>query len=111
MCYSTKFQRISDLKHSTVMVQSDVIFDKGIHDDASDGPEETTEIDIFGLPQAEECILRILIPVERMTAWLMAALRKRVKLVKACLMAALMRLPAGQSLGIPPRQEQIPIIH
>jgi hypothetical protein len=46
-----------------------------------------------------------------MRVWLTAALRIRVKRVKACHMAALMRLPAGQLLGIPPRQEHIPIFH
>jgi hypothetical protein len=68
----------------------------------------------FGLPQEEfhiEEIDYLMMPVERMRAWLTAALRLRVERVKACLMAALMRLPAGQSLGIPPRQEQIPIFH
>jgi len=37
-----------------------------------------------------------------MRAWLTAALRIEVEWVKACLRAALMRLPAGQSLGILP---------
>jgi len=50
---STTLRRISDLEHNTVKAQSDVIFDKGVHDDGSDEPEETTEIDIFGLPQEE----------------------------------------------------------
>ena len=64
---STTLRRISDLEHNTVKAQSDVIFDKernayiscpqslkrkqGVHDDGSDEPEETTEVDIFGLPQ------------------------------------------------------------
>jgi len=55
--------------------------------------------------------MRISIPVERMRAWLTAALRIRVERVKACLMAVLMRLPAGESLRILPRQEHIPNFH
>jgi hypothetical protein len=42
---STTLRRISDLEHSTVKAQSDVIFDKGVHDDGSDKPEMTTLID------------------------------------------------------------------
>jgi hypothetical protein len=50
---STTLRRISDLEHNTVKAQSDVIFYKGVHDDGSDEAEETTEINIFGLPQEE----------------------------------------------------------
>jgi len=41
----------------------------------------------------------------------MAALRLRVEKVKASLMTALKRLPAGQILGIPPRLEQTTMSH
>ena len=63
---STTLWRIWDPEHNTVKAQSDVIFDEernaylscpqslkqkqGVHDDE---PKETTEIDIFGLPQEE----------------------------------------------------------
>ena len=69
---STSLWRIWDPKHNTVKAQSDVTFQEernayiscpqsltpkpGVQDDE---PEETTEIDIFGLPQEETHIEEI----------------------------------------------------